>query len=195
MKHRYTLKKQLLLTLIFSFFLMSCGDKDDDASSSSIAEPCNFLTEALVKSTFSLSSDFEIEKKPSYGSIPICSYSWDIKKEEAIGTELFNVSLNFSTHGKVSNEQAQQDWDFQNETVYKDYDIEEVSNVGERATWTKLGHGQLRVLYKGYIFYVNASYQVMEEQENSPFPKPVAQDYGTMKERAIVIAKAVIDKL
>lgn len=196
MKHKYPFQKHLLLTLVMSLFLMSCGDKDDDSANNSLAEPCNFLTEAVVKSAYGLSDDFEIEKKPTYGSNPLCSYEWEIKtEEEIIGTELFQVSLNFSTKGKVSNDQAEQDWEFQNENVYKNYDIEEVSNVGERATWTTLGHGQLRVLYKGYIFYVNTNYRVMQLRDGGPFYEFVVQDHETMKERAIVIAKAVIEKL
>lgn len=67
--------------------------------------------------------------------------------------------------------------------------------MGERATWTTLGHGQLRVLYKGYIFYVNTNYRVMQLRDGGPFYEFVVQDHETMKERAIVIAKAVIEKL
>ncbi len=188
MMHKYPLQ-HFVLALAISLFLMSCGDKDDDSASNIHAEPCNYLTEALVKSAYGLSDDFEIENKPIYGSIPICSYGWEI------GTGTYSVSLNFSPSGKVSNDQAERDWESQNETVYKEYEIEEVNNVGERATWTTLGHGQLRVLYKGYLFYVNASYVVLEPQENSPFPKPVTRDHELMKERAITIAKAIVNKL
>lgn len=195
MKHTYPFQKHFLFTLFVSLFLMSCGDKDDDANTDALAEPCNYLTEALVKSTYNLSNDFPIENKPTYGNNPICSYEWEIKKEEIIGTELFQVSLNFSTKGKVSNDQAEQDWEFQDETVYSEYEIEEVNNVGERASWTKLGHGQLRVLYKGYIFYVNTSYRVMQLKDGGPFHEPVVKDHEVMKERAITLAKAVIAKL
>lgn len=195
MKHRYPFQKNVLFTFVFSILLMSCGDKDDDLASNSHSEPCNFLTEALVKSAYNLSANFEIETKPTYGPHPICSYEWEIKKEEIVGSELFQVSLNFSTKGKVSNDQAEQDWESQNESVYSQYEIEEVSNVGERATWTKLGHGQLRVLYKGYIFYVNTNYRVMQLKDGGPFYEFVVQDHEIMKEKAIVMAKAVIDKL
>lgn len=196
MKHKYPFQQQVLLALVFSFFLMSCGDNDDGAAANDKhTKPCEYLTESLVKSTYSLASDFEIENKPAYGSNPICSYEWDIKKEEIVGSELFQVSLNFSTSGKVSNDQAELDWKSQNEGVYSQYDIEEVDGVGEKATWTKLGHGQLRVLYKGYIFYVNANYRVMQLKDGGPFYEHVVKDHEVMKERAIVIAKAVIDQL
>lgn len=195
MKHTYLFQKHLLFLFLIPALLIGCGDKDEDANADTLAEPCNYLTEALVKSTYGLSEDFPIENKPTYGNNPICSYEWEIKKEEIIGTELFQVSLNFSTKGKVSNDQAEQDWEFQNENVYSQYDIEEVNNVGERATWTKLGHGQLRVLYKGYIFYVNTNYRVMQLKDEGPFHEYVAKDHEVMKERAITLAKAVIAKL
>src|SRR5690606_20221021 len=100
MMHKYPLQ-HFVLALAISLFLMSCGDKDDDSASNIHAEPCNYLTEALVKSAYGLSDDFEIENKPSYGSIPICSYGWKI------GTGTYSVSLNFSPSGKVSNDQAE----------------------------------------------------------------------------------------
>src|SRR5690554_5090418 len=196
MKNNYQSWKTTLFSLFIFLFLLGCGDKDGEAAQETIA-PCDFLTEALVKSTYSLDEDFEIETQPTYGSNPICSYQWEIPGPggDFIGSELFQVSLNFSTRGKTSNDQAEKDWESQNVGVYSTYDMDEVNGVGEKATWTTLGLGQLRVLYKGYIFYVNTNYRVMEEKEETPFPQHVVKDHEVMKERAITLAQAIIAKL
>lgn len=115
---------------------------------------CDLLTPQLVKSVFSPPKGTEFENNDDE---TICSYSW--QQDE----RTFMASLNFSSTKPMSAEAAQQQWDkLKSLPVTKKNDIEPVSGVGEKAVWSKLGGGQLRVLAKGNMFYVSVEQKDMD---------------------------------
>lgn len=171
--------------LFFSIaFLMGACKSDDSEGPRSGAEErgdlCELLNEDLVRETFGISPNIVFEKE---NEDILCSYGWT----EEDTNIFYSISLNFATGGQRDAAAAQAVWESQNEGVYKDKDMQEVSGVGDRATWSTLGGGQLRVLADGYIFYVSL-WAYPGDSENG-------MSTAEMIEKSSIIANAIIDDL
>lgn len=104
----------------------------------------------------------------------------------------YSVSLNFARGEKRTASQIDGVWKSQNEALYNRHQLQDVSGVGDKASWTVLGGGQLRVAAKGLIFYVSVSLThptSLEKNKNNP------KDTQVMIDKASALAKIVIKKL
>lgn len=162
-------------------------DDENFAGSSKREDICALLKEDDVRSVFNLSNEVEVEQKESNSAI--CSYGWWAPNEAYL---YYNVSLNFARGGKRSNSQIDGIWKSQNEAVYNRFELQDVSGVGDKASWSKLGGGQLRVVSNGTIFYVSLSLiYPMSADKNKEGPL----DTQAMIDKATVFAKKVIKQL
>ena len=138
--------------ICFFVFLTACGAENTNISveivSDFLGPPCDLLHENLVKKTFDLTENVTFDKTDEYD---ICMYGW--ASEDA--RRFYSLSLNFTPGGQRSEESARQVWEEQEKAVYNDMDTRDVFGVGQKASWSNLGGGQLRVLANGYIFYVS----------------------------------------
>ena len=127
--------------------MAACESNAENDSAEAVAavpeDLCELLNEDLVKFTFNLSEDMVFEKSDSE---TICMYDWS---NDAVNV-FYSVSLNFAPGGQRSEADAMQVWKSQNEGVYEGKSLKEVAGVGDKASWSTLGGGQLRVLYDGF---------------------------------------------
>jgi len=201
MKTIFTLPKTLrLLMLIFLLNTgISCKDQknqkdlneqidqleDDEsfAGSSKRDDICELLKIDDIRSVFELSDAAEIDQDETKGAI--CSYEWEASGEKYM---YYTVSLNFARGGNRTSSQIDAIWEDQNKKLYERHELQEVSNVGDKASWSKLGGGQLRVAANGYIFYVSHSVMVMPGED-----KP--KDTQGMIDKTKDVAKRVIKRM
>lgn len=187
MKTIFRLPKTINLLLVIFLLSMgiSCkGQKEDDknfAGSSKRTDICQLITKDDIRSVFELSDEIEINQKKSKNAI--CSYGWRTPGEKFI---FYSLKLNFARGGKRTNNQIDAIWESQNKKLYNRHNLQKVSGVGDRASWSDLGGGQLRVAANGSIFYV--SFSVTPKKE-SPM------DTKAMIGNASTIAKHVIKKM
>lgn len=158
-------------------------DDKNFAGSSKREDICKLLTKDDLRSVFNLSDAIKIEQKQTKKAI--CSYGWEASKEKFMK---FSVMLNFASGGKRTANQLDKAWEKQNQTVYKKRNLQKVSGVGDKASWSDLGGGQLRVATNGYIFYVSHSIMVMPGED-----KP--NDTQGMIEKTKTLAKKVIARM
>lgn len=156
-------------------------DDENFAGSSKRDDICELMNKEDIMEVFGLSEENELEQKSSHGTI--CSYDWSINK--GIMT-LFSASLNFARDGQHTNSQIDAIWEGQNNGIYKKWNPEEVSDVGDKASWSDLGGGQLRVAEDGYIFYVSLS--IMYGNKNM-------MDKQEKIEKTKILAKRVIERM
>lgn len=116
------------------------------------------LTKDDIRSTFELADQVEIEHNVKRSAIS--SFDWESPEQERL---FYSVKLNFARGDRRNNSQIDNVWESQNK-MYKKHNPQEVSGVGEKATWSELGGGQLRVTANGYIFYV--SFFITPKKEN-----------------------------
>ncbi len=169
--------------LIYCFtFLMACGAENTKVSAEVVLDfpgpPCDLLHENLVKKIFDLPEDVTFDKTDEYD---VCMYGWSSEDTRSF----YSLSLNFASGGKRSDENAREIWDEQDKIVYKGIDMLDVHGVGQRASWSSLGGGQLRVLAEGYIFFV--SFFVYPEEE--------AMSTEERIDKAAAIAEEVIEDI
>lgn len=170
----------LSITILCAMLIACRSEKDSGAEEIALdfpGTPCELLNETLVRQTFGLPGDLSFDITDEYD---ICMYGW--ASENA--SSFYSLSLNFAPGGRRSEESVQAAWKSQNEGVYKDKDMQKVAGVGKQATWSSLGNGQLRVLAKGYIFYVTLSI----------YPDKEAMETKERIEKASIIAKEIIRK-
>lgn len=158
-------------------------NEESFAGSSKRKDICQLITEEDVRGVFSLSDNVEIKQKKNRSSS--CSYDWEATGEKF---ERYTVLLNFAKGKKRTNSQIDKIWENQNSTVYKNRELQKVSGVGDKATWSNLGGGQLRVSSDGFIFYVSHSVMVMPGKD-----KP--NDTKAMIDKAKKLAKLVINRV
>lgn len=204
MKTLFKLSKTTML-LLFVFLIsigVSCKDKEAQkkqpkeldqidqlendesfAGSSKRKDICQLLTEADIRSVFALSDAVEIEQDETKSAI--CSYKWEASGGKHM---YYSVSLNFARGKKRTNSQIDAVWKGQNKKVYKRHKPQEISGVGDKASWSKLGGGQLRVASGCYIFYVSHSVMVMPGED-----KP--NDTQGMIDKTKTLAKAVMKRM
>lgn len=199
MKNKFKFQKTVALLMFFSLFIIgvSCNDKkseknlkdqidnlEDDgnfAGSSKRDDICELMNKDDIMDVFGLSEENELEQKSSHGTI--CSYDWRVNKEEPT---FFTASLNFARDGKHTDSQIDAIWKGQNDGIFKKHHPEKVSDVGDKASWSDLGGGQLRVAEDGYIFYVSLS--IMYGNKNM-------MDKKEMIDKTKILAKRVIERM
>lgn len=153
------------------------------AGSSKRDDICQLLTKDDIRSVFQLSDSIELKQEKDRDAI--CSYNWEASGEKFMK---YTVILNFASGGKRAANQLDKAWEKQNQTVYKKRNLQKVSGVGDKASWSDLGGGQLRVASNGYIFYVSHSIMVMPG-ENKP------NDTQGMIDKTKTLAKQVIQRI
>jgi hypothetical protein len=160
MKTAFTLSK--ITNLMLVFFLIStgisCKDQnnqktkiEDDmsfAGSSKRDNICQLIDKEDVQSIFGLSDEISIKQKESKSAV--CSYEWTAKSEKIL---VYTLMLNFARGEKRNNSQIDAVWKGQNTGVYSKHNLQKVSCLGDKASWSDLGGGQLRVAANGYIFF------------------------------------------
>lgn len=172
-----------LKILIYGFvFLMACGAENTRLSAEVVSAfpgpPCDLLHENLVKKTFDLPEDITFDKTDEYD---VCMYGWASENTRSF----YSLGLNFAPGGKRSDESARVMWEEQDKSIYKDMDTLDVYDVGQRASWSSLGGGQLRVLAEGYIFFV--SFYIYPEEQAMATEERI--------DKAAAIAAEVIEEL
>jgi len=187
---------RLLLFISIMSAGVSCNDNSDKknqkvqienddsfAGSSKRADICQMIKEDDIRFVFDLSNEVEIKQKESKSVI--CSYGWEDSGKEYL---YYTVSLNFVRGGERTDSQINTVWENQNETLYNRFQLQDVSGIGDKASWSKLGGGQLRVASNGSIFYVSLSLTVMPGDDKPMEPQE-------MIDQASALAKKVIKRM
>ncbi|MDN6310298.1 MAG: hypothetical protein ACTHY4_05465 [Flavobacteriaceae bacterium] len=158
-------------------------NEESFAGSSKRKNICQLLTETDIRTVFRLSDAVDIEEDETRSAI--CSYDWEASGEKFMR---YSVLLNFARGKKRTNSQIDKAWEKQNKTVYEKHHQQKVPGVGDKASWSDLGGGQLRVANDGYIFYVSHSVMVMpgDDQPN---------DTQGMIDKTKTLAKHVIKRM
>lgn len=162
-------------------------DDENYGGSSKREDICQLFNEDDVRSVFDLSEEVEIEQTESKNAI--CSYGWWSPDEEYL---YYSVSLNFASGEKRTHNQIDAVWEGQNEDLYNRHQLQEVSGVGDKASWSNLGGGQLRVASNGFIFYVSLTIThatSLDKNKESPL------DTQTMIDKTSALAKQVIKNM
>lgn len=186
----------VLMTLIGTG--LSCNDTKDKkdsgvqieendenfAGSSTREDICELFTEDDIRSVFDLSQEVEIEQSESNSAI--CSYGWWAPDEKYL---YYSVSLNFARGGKRTNSQIDAIWEGQNKDLYNRHQLQDVPGVGDKASWSDLGGGQLRVASNGSIFYVTLTLtQTTSLDKNQKSP----MDTQSMIDKTSALARLII---
>lgn len=190
--------KKLLFLTCFVLMLFSCNSnqkqkdtlKDTKAKVIDLTgreDLCSLLDEQTVRTVFKVPDSIEFKTKDDKS---ICSYSWTLENEK---TAFYKISLNFANKVPKSQEALTSIWDSQNKSLYnkKEREMESIDNLGDAASWSNLGGGQLRVHAAGYIFYISLSAQELQPKGvlKSNMPK------NEMIEKASLLAQNIIKKL
>lgn len=150
------------------------------------------LTEELVRKTFDIPNRTEVKlSTEDY----ICTYEWegDPKNESLLLS--YRVSLNFGTKKRVDKNGINAIWESQNEGVYKDKHIQPVEGIGDKASWSSLGGGQLRVASGGDLFYLSLDSHKMNLKNVKGTMNDHAWSKEIMIEKSKMLANAIIVKL
>ncbi|TYB79778.1 hypothetical protein [Bizionia myxarmorum] len=176
---------QLLLFLFLISVASSCKEEEKNKGSylgsSQRDDISKLITETDIRTIFDLNKDIEIEHKEKKSAIS--SFDWKMPSEHKL---FYGVKLNFARGDRRSASEIEKIWEFQNEKVYKKNGFQEVSGVGDIATWSKIGGGQLRVSNNGYIFFV--SFFVTPNKDN-----PLSTD--EMIDKTTALAQQVVKKM
>ncbi len=161
--------KNILLILCLNLILFSCNSKQKQKDVLTDAKEkvtqltgredlCSLLDEQTIRTVFQVPDSIDFKKKDNPR---ICSYSWT---EEMDKPAYYRVSLNFANKEPKSPEALTSIWNSQNESLYnkEEREMESVNGVGNAASWSTLGGGQLRVNAEGYIFYISLKAQKFE---------------------------------
>ncbi len=186
--------KTISLLLIASILLFSCGENEKKSSNKSEGlEMANLLTEELVRTTFNVYDTVTLE--PDFGTVAknYIQYKWQIDSSENV-LYYYSVTLNFAKGEPSTSSQLEAMWNSQNEGVYKDKDMEEVSGIGQKASWSTLGGGQLRVVSDRYMFYLSLSGKRMEV-DIGDFNTTTEWSKEYRIEKGTSLAKEIITKL
>lgn len=75
----------------------------------------------------------------------------------------YSIKLNFSKGNRRSSSEIDKVWETQNKFLEK-HNPQEVWGIGDKASWSEMGGGQLRVAADGYIFFV--SFYITPRKDN-----------------------------
>jgi len=135
--------------------ITSCQEKKKEENKSSHFgsskrdDICQLITEKDIRSVFELEGQVEVKQEENRKAS--CFYEWSSLHEKNL---YYSVGINFAKGGQRSANEINKVWEKQNKSVYKERGLQEISGIGDRASWSGLGGGQLRIAAKGYIFYV-----------------------------------------
>ena len=177
----------LLLAFLVIQVMISCKNqkaKENDENFAGLSrrdDICNLLKKEDIQSVFELSKELKIEQRKEEKAI--CFYGWKTASDQFL---YYSVTLNFAQGKKRTKSQIDATWKGQYDRLYHRHQMQEVSNVGDKASWSQLGGGQLRVASHGFIFYVSLS--VTPSKDNP-------MDTKKMIARASTLAELVIDRM
>jgi len=187
--------KSISLLLIASILLFSCGENEKkDSKESNKLDMASILTEKMVRETFNVGDTVTLE--PDLGSSMAknyIQYKWEMDSSEKV-LYYYSVTLNFSNGTPLPQSNLDAIWDSQNENVYKNKDMENVSGVGRKASWSTLGGGQLRVVANKYLFYLSLSGGKIQVIPGETGTEKVWPKKFRMKKGAD-LAKEIVNKL
>lgn len=191
----------VIFGLLFSALALGTTTGCSDSNKGSDPDACTVLTEPLTRGVFELESTTEVEQSPGTMSNS-CTYTWN-------DPELFDhpvhgpgkLPVGYHSAGLVigpsfgSKSAADSAWQSQNDGVYADRDVQDIDGIGDRASWSTLGGGQLRILSKNQLYYVDVSYRALVETDAPPGYKVKLSSYDGMIDRAKDLAVIVLDGL
>lgn len=152
----------------------------------------DLLTEEMVRRVFDIPSKVKVEADiKDY----ICSYDWNEDKEDKNLMLSYSVGLNFGNKKTMTQKQINAIWESQNNGVYKEKNLESVSGVGDKASWSTLGGGQLRVASKGDLFYISLRSTKMDLSDPMGTMNQPVWTKDVAIEKSKVLAKEIIAKL
>ncbi|MDQ7916584.1 hypothetical protein RBU60_03275 [Mesonia sp. MT50] len=179
--------ESLLLAFLVIQMMISCKNqkaKENDENftgSSRRDDICNLLKKEDIQSVFEVSKELKIEQREEEKAI--CFYGWKAAGDEFL---YYSVTLNFARGEKRTKSQIDALWKGQYDRLYHRHELQEVTHVGDKASWSKLGGGQLRVASHGFIFYISLS--VTPSKDNPMNTKK-------MITKASSLAELVIDRM
>lgn len=166
--------------LIFMFFSFK-DKKSDHIGSYDASNSCKLISDDDIRSVFHLNEGVEIVQSENF---KVCYYKWKSPNEEKLE---YTVRFAYALHWEQkSTSEMDKTWEEQNETVYKKYNIQNVPDVGDKASWSDYENGQLRVTEDGYFFYIS----IYVEPKNESSMK--TQD---LIEKTSALAKRVIENM
>lgn len=191
--------KNPLLIICLGFLFLACNSNQKQKNELQDAKEkvtqltgredlCVLLDEQTVRSVFKVPDNITFKKKDNQR---ICSYSWSINLDQPT---YYGVSLNFANKEPKSQAALTSIWESQNKSLYnkKEREMEPIHNLGDAASWSTLGGGQLRVHASGYIFYISLRAQELQPKGGgliSSMPK------NEMIAKATVLAQKIIKNL
>ncbi|EGV42319.1 hypothetical protein BZARG_2553 [Bizionia argentinensis JUB59] len=175
----------LLLFLFLISVATSCKKEEKNKGSyfgsSQREDISKLITKEDIRSIFELDNDHEIEHKEKKSAIS--SFDWEMPSDKKL---FYSVKLNFARGDRRSSSVIDKIWEGQSKSVYQEKGLQEVSDVGDKASWSTMAGGQLRVTADGYLFFV--SFFVNPKKDN-----PLSKD--EMIDKASALAKQVIKRM
>jgi len=180
--------KTLKFTLIISLFAFfnSCGNssnnsesetaQEEDSSTSNVSSPCQLIAASDISNMFSVPSGIEVKMEDKALTYPTCTFKWDEKFADKMGSSSIDVELSKEVLIVLVNN-ANQSIFKRSTVVYKDGVA--IADLGDQAIWGDKMH-QLTFLAQNTLMHVNVK---------------VSADNAVNKAKAIEIAKLIISKL
>lgn len=172
------------LVILFMSLGISCKDKkdkDDNIGAHKDSSGCELISSADIRLVFNLKGGIEIEQNKKLDEI--CYYNWAASGQEKLH---YSVRFGLARWAQKGASEIDKTWEEQNETIYKEYNSQKVSGVGDKASWSDYDNGQLRVAADGHIFYI--SIYVKPKDENP-------MDTQEKIDKTSALAKRVIKKM
>lgn len=173
----------LIVCLVLIVTISSCQEEKNKGSyfgSSQRDDITKLITKEDVQDVFNLSNDVAIEKKVKKDAIT--SYDWESPETKNL---FYSIKLNFSKGNRRSRSEIDEVWETQDKFLEK-HNPQEISDIGDKASWSEIGGGQLRVAANGYIFFV--SFYITPKKDN-----PLMADEMINKTKAL--AEKVIKRM
>lgn len=208
------MRKYIFLFIATLLISTSCGNSADNASAAGdkvqdgikkIAEAREqatekisrdnldeLLTEEMVRRVFGIADKVDVKQ---YFSDYILSYKW---KGNTSGNNLiqtYSVGINFSASKPMSKEAVDVIWESQNKNLYKNKNLQNVTGIGYKASWSTLGGGQLRVATDSDIFYLSITSHEMDKTDLTGTMNNKAWETSYMIDKGKILAQEIISKL
>lgn len=185
----------LYAVLGFLFVIYSCSDSSSDSGKNGChADSRELFSEKLLRTTFDIDDATEIEGKE--GVAVDYKYKWDLNFSTDNHNVLYEYEIYFNFAFDCARESLESTWQTQNEQVYDDRDdYQEISGVGKKASYSGLGGGQLRVMAKGYIFFLTLNSHGTPQSQEAQAQDEYLWSTEYKIEKGKELAQSIIDKL